>query len=198
MGKKNTYKVYRTGSLSGTVIFNIGKAPSKEFTYIKAKRKKGERVYYLDRKYNLVDASRADTFSLDEAHEISMKMRNLRKNYEFTIFSTSEPLNDRAQKIAEEKPKPVTSKEKAESQKKKPKPSPSNKPSQDPAKHDDGSASPPPKIFIGMIVSHKQFGVGTIIEIDETNTHIRVAFPCGEIQFGYPHGFQNGYLEVKV
>ena len=61
MGKKNTYKVYRTGSLSGTVIFNIGKAPSKEFTYIKAKRKKGERVYYLDRKYNLVDASRADT-----------------------------------------------------------------------------------------------------------------------------------------
>lgn len=188
---------YETGSLSGTTIPDPAPAPSKEFTYIKAKRKKGERVYYLDRKYNLVDASRADTFSLDEAHEISMEMRNLRKNYEFTIFSTSEPLNDRAQKIAEEKPKPVTSKEKAESQKK-PKPSPSNKSLQDPVKHDDDSVPPPPPIFIGMIVSHKKYGEGTIVKFDHENNHLTVAFAEGEKIFLFPDCFENGFLVAKA
>lgn len=109
MRSKSRYYVYRTGSLSGTTIRDIAKNPAKKFTYIKVKQKKGDQVFYLDRERNLVDASRADAFSLTEAHKISLEMKNLLKDYEFSAFSTTEPLNDRTQKIAEKNSKPVMS-----------------------------------------------------------------------------------------
>ncbi len=198
MSLKTTYKIYKTGSLSGTMIHDVINSSSEKFTYIKVTQKKSEQVFYLDRNLNLVDASQADIFSLAEAHKISSEKMKLPKNYTVSIYSSTKKLNDHTRKVAEEEPNPRTSQRKATTLKKKPAPFLSRKPSPSSSQHVDRSS--PPQIFIGMAVSHKQFGDGEIVKIDKrkTSTYIRVAFPNREKSFGYPHCFENGFLEKKA
>ena len=53
---------------------------------------------------------------------------------------------------------------------------------------------PPP---IGTTVTHRTYGEGTIVKIDETNRHITVSFSYGEKLFVYPNCFDGNFLEIK-
>ena len=197
MSLKNTYKVYITGSLSGTTIHDITKNSAKKFTYIKVKQKKGEQVFYLDRERNLVDASRADTFSLTEAHKISVEIIKSLKDYEVSTYTTTQRLNNRARKNAKEKS--IASKDKVNLPRKN-----GGQPSELLLKHDTikdpififPAPFPPPQL--GTTVLHRKYGEGKIVEFNDKNKCLTVAFAKGKKPFLYPHCFENGFLEKKT
>ncbi len=53
------------------------------------------------------------------------------------------------------------------------------------------------KVQIGVTVTHKKFGSGTIIWIDSAKKYLRVKFDAGEKQFVFPDAFIMKFLEVK-
>ena len=73
--------------------------------------KKGKQVFYLDREHNLVDASRADTFSPKEAHRIIPEIEKSLKDYEISFLATSKKIRRQAQKVAGKNPRVETPKE---------------------------------------------------------------------------------------
>ena len=53
------------------------------------------------------------------------------------------------------------------------------------------------KVKVGITVSHKKFGDGTITWISADNKYLRVKFSVGEKQFVFPDAFVMGFLEVE-
>lgn len=53
------------------------------------------------------------------------------------------------------------------------------------------------KIQVGVIVAHKKFGEGKILNIDKNQKYLKVKFPIGEKMFVYPDAFTKGFLEIK-
>lgn len=197
MGLKNTYKVYKTGSLSGVTIHDVAKNTSKKFTYIKAKR--GEQVLYLDRNHNLVEAADADTFSLKEAHKISLNIRQSLKGYKISVFSTTKRISHRSRKSTKKESNLITSQKEVDNPEKKPALTKSKKkivpqPTSRPVRRSSSSTS---LYFIGMKVLHKTYGEGKVIQFNNENCLITVRFSDGEKKFRCPSCFQDGYLEIQ-
>lgn len=53
------------------------------------------------------------------------------------------------------------------------------------------------KVQVGVTVTHKKFGNGTIVWIDSAKKYLRVKFDAGEKQFVFPDAFLMKFLEVK-
>lgn len=53
------------------------------------------------------------------------------------------------------------------------------------------------KVQVGITVTHKKFGSGTIVWIDSAKKYLRVKFDAGEKQFVFPDAFLMKFLEVK-
>ncbi len=53
------------------------------------------------------------------------------------------------------------------------------------------------KVQVGITVTHKKFGSGTIVWIDSAKKYLRVKFDAGEKQFVFPDAFIMKFLEVK-
>lgn len=53
------------------------------------------------------------------------------------------------------------------------------------------------KVQVGVTVTHKKFGSGTIVWIDSAKKYIRIKFDAGEKQFVFPDAFLMKFLEVK-
>ena len=53
------------------------------------------------------------------------------------------------------------------------------------------------KIAVGAAVFHKNFGDGSIINIDHNRKYMTVQFAEGEKKFVYPDGVTKGYLQLK-
>ena len=52
------------------------------------------------------------------------------------------------------------------------------------------------KVIVGVIVYHKKFGDGKIINIDKSGKYIKIQFSVGEKTF-IPSAFENGFLEIR-
>ena len=53
------------------------------------------------------------------------------------------------------------------------------------------------KVEVGVTVSHKKFGDGTVTLISADNKYLRVKFSAGEKQFVFPDAFIMGFLKVE-
>lgn len=203
MGFKYKYHVYKTGSTSGMILHDIEngkhKKIKKQHGFLYIKMKKGKQVFYLDREHNLVDASRADTFSPKEAHRIIPEIEKSLKDYEISFLATSKKIRRQAQKVAGKNPRVETPKEEEKFPKKI-----QDQDSElllEPVRIWDPIwifQDPPLPPLLGTAVSHKKYGEGTIVKFDHENNHLTVAFAEGEKIFLFPDCFENGFLVAKV
>ena len=53
------------------------------------------------------------------------------------------------------------------------------------------------KVKVGITVSHKKFGDGTVSWMSNDGKYIRIKFVVGEKQFVFPDSFVLGFLELK-
>ena len=53
------------------------------------------------------------------------------------------------------------------------------------------------KVKVGIIVTHKKFGDGTVSWMSNDSKYIRIKFAVGEKQFIFPDAFVLGFLELK-
>lgn len=53
------------------------------------------------------------------------------------------------------------------------------------------------KVEVGVTVSHKKFGDGTVTWISADNKYLRVKFSAGEKQFVFPDAFIMGFLKIE-
>lgn len=53
------------------------------------------------------------------------------------------------------------------------------------------------KVEVGITVSHKKFGDGTVSWMSNDGKYIRIKFSVGEKQFVFPDSFVLGFLELK-
>lgn len=51
-------------------------------------------------------------------------------------------------------------------------------------------------VNVGIVVTHKSFGTGTVTWIDKALKHIRVTFNVGEKTFIFPDAFKQGFLKL--
>jgi len=51
-------------------------------------------------------------------------------------------------------------------------------------------------VNVGVAVTHKAFGAGTVTWIDKAQKHIRVTFNVGEKTFIFPDAFKQGFLKL--
>lgn len=51
-------------------------------------------------------------------------------------------------------------------------------------------------VNVGVAVTHKAFGAGTVTWIDKAQKHIRVTFNVGEKTFIFPDAFKQGFLKI--
>lgn len=77
-------------------------------------------------------------------------------------------------------------------------PTPDNKPKKPsaPAKHEVESFDVS-KVKVGVKVSHKMFGVGTVVKKYKSNKYVIVHFKDGEKQFLLPDAFTKGFLNLQ-
>ena len=54
------------------------------------------------------------------------------------------------------------------------------------------------KVHVGVTVTHKKFGQGTIVWIDNAIKHMRIKFSVGEKQFIFPDAFILGFLKPEI
>ncbi len=54
------------------------------------------------------------------------------------------------------------------------------------------------KVHVGVTVTHKKFGQGTIAWIDNAIKHMRIKFSVGEKQFIFPDAFILGFLKPEI
>lgn len=53
------------------------------------------------------------------------------------------------------------------------------------------------KVKVGITVSHKKFGDGTVSWMSNDGKYIRIKFSVGEKQFVFPDAFISGFLALK-
>ena len=53
------------------------------------------------------------------------------------------------------------------------------------------------KVKVGITVSHKKFGDGTVSWMSNDGKYIRIKFAVGEKQFVFPDAFISGFLALK-
>lgn len=53
------------------------------------------------------------------------------------------------------------------------------------------------KVKMGITVTHKKFGDGTVSWMSNDGKYIRIKFAVGEKQFVFPDSFVLGFLELK-
>ena len=52
------------------------------------------------------------------------------------------------------------------------------------------------RVTVGSIVSHKKFGKGTVVKLNNNDKYIYIKFALGEKKFVFPDAFVMGFLEV--
>ena len=53
------------------------------------------------------------------------------------------------------------------------------------------------RVTVGSIVSHKKFGKGTVVKLNNNDKYIYIQFALGEKKFVFPDAFLMGFLEVE-
>ena len=51
------------------------------------------------------------------------------------------------------------------------------------------------RVTVGSIVSHKKFGKGTVVKLNNNDKYIYIKFAIGEKKFVFPDAFLMGFLE---